>query len=848
MTKNENPLTLPTKESSDDEPQARVELSKIPLIMSLQQLVSLDRNPRKNKKVTINLTGTRYTVITNVTRDDFHWNLITNPKELTDDWNIQWFDTYISTDTLRSMLPFQKINHFPGSFELGRKNLLSKNISRMRKHLPHEYNFTPRTWLLPHQLDELKAHSQALEEKNKKNKPAYIVKPEASCQGRGIYMTKKVDGFGPTDHCVVQEYIMDPYLIDGLKFDLRIYALVKSIHPLKIFIYREGMARFSTVLYEKPKKKNMKNLCMHLTNYAVNKKNPDFQFDDEDDAKGHKRSFSSILRHVKENGDDPEKVFKDICNVVVKTIISVQPHLAHMYRSCQPKEENSEMCFELFGFDIMLDSNLKAWLLEVNHTPSFHTDSTFDLQLKQNLILDTLTLLNVNPKAKKAYMENRITPYLDKKFTKINADELEKLQTDLTRWEDKMAGGYYKIYPPGPAFKSNYAPFLEFAKTSWNEFTNPRKKADEIVSQIASSINIKNIIKPPRIDRRNSENTDREGTDRPETSNQNLANLSQIAANQTQKAFNYARPQIRDSRQARRIEKLTSGLRLDRSDLSVEKYQPMIYQMLDPFVARPTSVTPNMSSQPKRLILGLDTSIVNEKKILPIEKRVLAPIQNDFSIQNTCEDFSMADDDKMEKFDLKISQNSPYGGYTRYGFDSTLSSQFTPFRKFSFKNPQSTQPKMNLRLSPINQRNEKTKPMPVKLRSGSTNPSNQSSAPLGDTSMFSNDHRRDTSMDISILETSLIRTPNKNANEQEARLQVKGLKQDIQRLHEERLKSILSIGTENSSGTDRIIAKKNKKTNIIKPYSFEIPFVINKKDLSKIGFIRMHNRMKKGPE
>lgn len=69
---------------------------------------------------------------------------------------------------------------------------------------------------------------------------------------------------------------MNPYLIDELKFDLRIYALVKSVSPLKIFIYREGMARFATVKYEKPKKKNMKNMCMHLTNYAINKRNPDF--------------------------------------------------------------------------------------------------------------------------------------------------------------------------------------------------------------------------------------------------------------------------------------------------------------------------------------------------------------------------------------------------------------------------------------------------------------------------------------------------------------------------------------------------------------------------------------------
>jgi tubulin polyglutamylase TTLL6/13 len=131
----------------------------------------------------------------------------------------------------------------------------------------------------------------------------------------------------------------------------------------------------------------------------------------------------------------------------VKTIISVQPHLAHIYKSCQPKEENSEMCFELFGFDIMLDRDLRAWLLEVNHTPSFQTDSNFDLVLKRNLIIDTLNLANVSNKAKKQYFETKGTPYLEKKFVKINPLDLERIRYSIKSWEDKAMGGYFRIFP-----------------------------------------------------------------------------------------------------------------------------------------------------------------------------------------------------------------------------------------------------------------------------------------------------------------------------------------------------------------------------------------------------------------
>lgn len=58
------------------------------------------------------------------------------------------------------------------------------------------------------------------------------------------------------------------------------------------------------------------------------------------------------------------------------------------------------MCFELLGFDVMLDSQFKPWLLEVNHTPSFSTDTPLDSFIKKSSVRDTMKLMNINLKTK----------------------------------------------------------------------------------------------------------------------------------------------------------------------------------------------------------------------------------------------------------------------------------------------------------------------------------------------------------------------------------------------------------------------------------------------------------------
>ena len=177
----------------------------------------------------------------------------------------------------------------------------------MHKEFGTSYKFFPKTFLLPSEFGEFK---NTFTNKTGINRPVYIVKPEAGCQGKGIFMTNSPDDLNPEDHYVVQQYIKKPMLIEDLKFDCRLYVMVYSVDPLRIYLFKEGLARFSTEAYQQPTKKNMGNMYMHLTNYAINCRNKGkFVFNKgvDDADTGHKRTFTSILDYIREEYDDGEK-------------------------------------------------------------------------------------------------------------------------------------------------------------------------------------------------------------------------------------------------------------------------------------------------------------------------------------------------------------------------------------------------------------------------------------------------------------------------------------------------------------------------------------------------------------
>lgn len=74
---------------------------------------------------------------------------------------------------------------------------------------------------------------------------------------------------------VISKYLEDPLLIGGRKFDLRIYVLVTSFRPLKVYLYDLGFARFCVEKYSNDSNER-ENMFIHLTNVAIAKQNASY--------------------------------------------------------------------------------------------------------------------------------------------------------------------------------------------------------------------------------------------------------------------------------------------------------------------------------------------------------------------------------------------------------------------------------------------------------------------------------------------------------------------------------------------------------------------------------------------
>ncbi|CAO2600403.1 Tubulin polyglutamylase TTLL7 [Lemmus lemmus] len=488
--------------------------SPLDLNTELPYQCTMKRKVRKKKKkgvITANVAGTKFEIVRLVIDE---LGFIKTPDE-DETSNLIWCDAAVQQEKITELQNYQRINHFPGMGEICRKDFLARNMTKMIKSRPLDYTFVPRTWIFPSEYTQFQNYVKELKKKRKQK--TFIIKPANGAMGHGISLIRNGDKIPSQDHLIVQEYIEKPFLMEGYKFDLRIYILVTSCDPLKIFLYHDGLVRMGTEKYIPPNESNLTQLYMHLTNYSVNKHNERFERNETED-KGSKRSIKWFTEFLQANEHDVSKFWNDISELVVKTLIVAEPHVLHAYRMCRPGQPpgSQSVCFEVLGFDILLDRKLKPWLLEINRAPSFGTDQKIDYDVKRGVLLNALKLLNIRTSdkrknlakqkaeaQKRLYGQNAIRRVsqgssdweqqrhqLERRKEELK-ERLVQVRKQVSReeHENRHMGNYRRIYPPedktllekyesllAVAFQT----FLSGRATSFQrELTNPLKKMRE---------------------------------------------------------------------------------------------------------------------------------------------------------------------------------------------------------------------------------------------------------------------------------------------------------------------------------------------------------------------------------
>ncbi|NXG22453.1 TTLL4 polyglutamylase, partial [Grallaria varia] len=300
------------------------------------------------------------------------------------DWLGCW-GHHMKSPGFKAIREHQKLNHFPGSFQIGRKDHLWRNLLKMQARCgKKEFNFFPQSFILP---QDIKLLRKAWEEGASRQK--WIVKPPASARGIGIQVIHKWSQLPKRRPLVVQRYLHKPYLIGGKKFDLRIYVYVTCYDPLRVYLFKDGLVRFASCKYSSSME-SLSNKFVHLTNYSVNKKNTEYKSNSDETARqGHKWALKALWSYLTQKGVNSEAIWEKIKDIVIKTIIASEPYVNSLVKTYVRRPY---CCHELFGFDIMLDENLKPWILEVNISPSLHSSSLLDVSIKGQMIRDLLNL------------------------------------------------------------------------------------------------------------------------------------------------------------------------------------------------------------------------------------------------------------------------------------------------------------------------------------------------------------------------------------------------------------------------------------------------------------------------
>ena len=187
----------------------------------------------------------------------------------------------------------------------------------------------------------------------------------------------KEKGDYQSDIIIMQKYIEKPFLYNGRKCDIRIWVLIT--HKMDVYIFKEGHLKASSVNYSV----NNNNSFIHLTNYSLQKYNKNFSKYET----GNEISFNIFQEYLNNLGEKSFN-FRELIIPKFKKIIELTTKSSKNLIN----KKNKNYCFELFGYDFMMDEDKNVYLIEINTNPGLEISSEIIEILVPRMIDDTLRI------------------------------------------------------------------------------------------------------------------------------------------------------------------------------------------------------------------------------------------------------------------------------------------------------------------------------------------------------------------------------------------------------------------------------------------------------------------------
>lgn len=312
---------------------------------------------------------------------------------------LHWFDAPISRAHFARVAPEQAINRFYGMVRLCRKVCLAHQLRWAEALYGAGHTVSPQTWCLPAELAAFEAAVPALG-------GAFILKPDAGCQGDGIVLVRAPDAvraarsLSRRQRCVAQIYVDRPLLSAapasaGHKFDLRMYALLMCAHPFEAYVCTRALARVAARPYAPVEAGRREHAAcagtassearrsdvaqgerggelarldpyIHLTNSSLAMPLTGLS---------NKLGWSARADGASGVGVDAGVVWASIRDVVHVGVRSICALASELYEQALPSHTHGpRCCFQVLGVDVLIDADSKPWLIELNHSPSMALD------------------------------------------------------------------------------------------------------------------------------------------------------------------------------------------------------------------------------------------------------------------------------------------------------------------------------------------------------------------------------------------------------------------------------------------------------------------------------------------